>query len=124
MGFEYHVGWAGFSEIRSIRHCRQFELINHASQIEPVGNGDAMVSQNTQDVARQAKRIYKEQLQASLEESHKNEFVAIEPVSGEYFLGRTLSEAIGAARREHPDRLAHAIRVGHKAAIHFGMRIR
>jgi len=79
-----------------------------------------MVSQNTNDVAREAKRIYEEQLRAALEESHMNDFVAIEPRSGEYFLGRTLSEAIGASRLKYPDRLAHALRVGHKAAIHLG----
>jgi hypothetical protein len=53
-----------------------------------------------------------------------NAFVAIEPVSGDYFLGCTLSEAIGASRSKYPDRLAHALRVGHKAAIHFGLQIR
>jgi len=83
-----------------------------------------MVNQNAKDLAREAKRIYEEQLRASLEKSHMNEFVAIEPMSGEYFLGRTLSEAIGASRLKYPDRLAHALRVGHKAAIHFGMQIR
>lgn len=83
-----------------------------------------MVSKNTQSVAEEAKRIYEERMRVVLEESHMNEFVAIEPVSGEYFLGATLSEAIGASRRKYPDRLAHAMRVGHKAAIHFGMQIR
>jgi len=83
-----------------------------------------MVSQNTKDVAREARRIYEEQLRDVLEESHMNEFVAIEPISGEHFLGRTLSEAIGASRLKYPDRLAHALRVGHKATIHFGLHIR
>ena len=55
-------------------------------------------TENAGDVAREARRIYEEQLHASLEESHMNEFVAIEPTSDEYFLGRTLSEAIGASR--------------------------
>ena len=82
------------------------------------------MSQNAESVACEAKRIYEERLRASLEESHMNEFVAIEPLSGEYFLGRTLSEAIGASRMKYPDRLAHALRVGHKAAIHFGLQIR
>jgi hypothetical protein len=45
------------------------------------------VSKNTEIVAREAKRIYGD-LRASLEESHMNEFVAIEPISGEYFLGQ------------------------------------
>jgi hypothetical protein len=59
-----------------------------------------------------------------LEREHLHKFVAIEPESGEYFLGTTLSEAMGAAHQAHPGRLAHAMRVGHKAAIHFGMHIR
>ncbi len=92
--------------------------------IDPVGIGDEIVSQNTENVSREAKRIYEDKLRASLEESHMNEFVAIEPTSGEYFLGRTLSEAISASRQKYPDRLAHALRVGHKAAIHFGLQIR
>ena len=53
-----------------------------------------------------------------------NEFVAIEPVSGEYFLGQTLSQAIGESRIKSPDRLEHEIRIGHKASLHFGMQIR
>ncbi len=53
-----------------------------------------------------------------------DKFVAIEPESGDYFLGKTLSEAIGAARRSYPDRLAHVMRVGHKTALHFGMHAR
>lgn len=86
--------------------------------------GDTIMSQNTEDIAGEAKRIYKDRLQGTLEESHMNEFVAIEPESGEFFLGHTLSEAIGAARLTYPNRFAHALRVGHKAAIHFGMQIR
>jgi hypothetical protein len=76
------------------------------------------------DTASAARRLYEEQLRAKLEQSHLDEFVAIEPVSGEYFLGQTLSEAIGAARTRFPDRLAHALRVGHRAGLHFGLHIR
>lgn len=83
-----------------------------------------MVSRNTEDVAREAKRIYDDRLRSLLEESHMNEFVAIEPVSGDHFLGKTLSEAIAASRSSHPDRLAHALRIGHKAAIYFGLQVR
>ena len=82
------------------------------------------MNQNTENVADHARRIYEERLRSTLEESHMNEFVAIEPISGEYFLGRTLSDAISTSRTKYPDRLAHALRVGHKAAIHFGFQIR
>jgi hypothetical protein len=59
-----------------------------------------------------------------LEPEHADEFVAIEPESGDYFLGKTLSEAMGAARRSYPDGLAHAMRVGHKAGLHLAMHVR
>ncbi len=82
-----------------------------------------MVSNNTQETARLARQIYEQSLRSSLEKSHLNAFVAIEPTSGDYFLGQTLSEAISASRTKYPDRLAHALRVGHKTAIHFGLQM-
>ena len=80
-----------------------------------------MDSQYLDDLVRDAERIYNKRLRGELESGHRDEFVAIEPVSGDYFLGRTLSEALGSARTAHPDRLSHAIRVGHRAALHFGL---
>ncbi len=79
-----------------------------------------MTSPETKTLVREAEQIYQQGLQDQLERSHPDSFVAIEPVSGGYFLGATLSEAIGAARKAHPDRLVHAIRVGHKATVHLG----
>jgi hypothetical protein len=83
-----------------------------------------MNSTETEGFARKAEEIYANRWQASLEQSHMNEFVAIEPESGDYFLGKTLSEAIRAARRAYPDRLSHAMRVGHRTAIHLGVLLR
>lgn len=83
-----------------------------------------MPSNDSESVAVSARRLYEETLRSVLEKDHLHEFVAIEPVSGDYFLARTLSEAIGASRTKYPDRLAHAIRVGHKAALHFGTHVR
>jgi hypothetical protein len=79
---------------------------------------------NIDEFVSRAEQIYAKQLRAILEPEHADEFVAIEPESGDYFLGKTLSEAMGAAHRSHPDRLAHAMRVGHRAALHFGMQSR
>jgi hypothetical protein len=76
------------------------------------------------ELARRAENLYDQKLQAMLEPSHRDEFVAIEPISGDFYLGKTLSEAMGAARDAHPDRLAHAMRVGHQAALHFGVSLR
>lgn len=79
-----------------------------------------MTNSESENVAQQAELIYEQRLKRHLEQSHFDEFIAIEPVSGDYFLGKTLSEAIGTARKAHPDRLSHAMRIGHKTAVHFG----
>ena len=49
-----------------------------------------MASQDSQEIADQAEAIYERHLKALLERSHPGAFVAIEPVSGDHFLGRIL----------------------------------
>jgi hypothetical protein len=61
--------------------------------------------------------------EARLEPEHQGEFVATQPETGDYFLGKTVGEAIGAARRAHPGRLAQAIRIGHPAAVQIGIHL-
>jgi hypothetical protein len=82
-----------------------------------------MASSEAEELARKAEELYYSRLQEVLEREHLDDFVAIEPESGDYFLGKTLSEAGAAARRAHPGRLTHAMRVGHKAALHIGMHL-
>jgi hypothetical protein len=62
-----------------------------------------------------------EKLRCHLEAAHLREFVAIEPDSCEYFLGKTLIEAIQASRAAHADQLSFGLRVGHTSAVHFGV---
>lgn len=83
-----------------------------------------MTDANVDEFVRRAEEIYATRLREVLEPGHADEFVAIEPESGEYFLGRTLSQATGAARKTYPNRLTHVMRVGHRAALHFGMHVR
>ena len=76
-----------------------------------------MVSPETHALIERAERLYDERLKANLEAGHLHSFVAIEPDSGEYFLGPTLSEASQACRAVYPERRACILRVGHRAAI-------
>ena len=82
-----------------------------------------VVSQRSIDVARKAQVVYEEQLRAKLEATNVDDFVAIEPESGDYFLGKTLSEAIQAARAAYPDRLPFALRVGHRSTVEMGVMV-
>ena len=74
----------------------------------------------TTDLYKRADRIYQERLRTELERSHLNSFVAIEPESGDYFLGRTLSEASAAASLRIRIGAAAFSRVGHPVALHIG----
>lgn len=76
-----------------------------------------------QSVSAAARPIF-ESLKNQLEAEHQNRFVAIEPISGEHFVADTMSEAIGRSREKYPARLVHTFRIGHAAAVHFGMQTR
>ena len=82
------------------------------------------MTERVDEFVRKAEDLYASRLRAILELEHMDEFVAIEPESGDYFLGKTLSEAARAARQSYPDRLNHVMRVGRKAALHFGLHTR
>ena len=77
-----------------------------------------MISAETKSVIDRAKHIYADQLRTNLESQHRDRFVAIEPESGEYFLGDTFDEAVKSARTKYPSRLSHTIRIGHRATFH------
>jgi hypothetical protein len=72
------------------------------------------------EFGRRCEAIYEGSIRAQLEKTNMNDFVAVEPDSGEYFLGKTLSEASAAARAVHPDRQTFVFRVGHEATVHIG----
>ena len=80
-----------------------------------------MVSAETKSVIARAMEIYAGQLKADLESRCRDRFVAIEPESGEYFLGDTFDEAVKSARTKYPTRLSHTIKIGSGAAFHIGV---
>jgi hypothetical protein len=79
-----------------------------------------MISAESREIIRRAELVYEQRLKAELERTHLNSYVAIEPDSGDYFLGRTLSEASAAARQTYPDRRTFVLRVGHPVAVYIG----
>jgi len=68
------------------------------------------------------KRLYQTRLKRLLEPEHTGEYVAIEPDSGDYYLGYTMSEAYEKAAAEHPGKKFYLARVGYKAAVSFKHR--
>ena len=59
-------------------------------------------------------------LEKSLETSHWGKFVAIEPDSETFYLGRTLDEAVQIARQAHPEAMTYTCRIGHPVALEIG----
>ena len=73
-----------------------------------------------EDLVERGRNAYRERLASILEPSHLGEFVAVEPDSGQYFLGSTASAALVAARAAMPNNLFYLTRVGRETAHNVG----
>ena len=82
-----------------------------------------MFSEESRAVAEKAVSLYDSRLREELEQKHSGKYVCIEPVSGRYFLGETLDQAVNAAIDTFPERLTHTLRIGHTAALHLGVLV-
>lgn len=72
------------------------------------------------DLVECGQNTYKQRLASILEPSHLGEFVAVEPDSGQYFLGSTASAALVAAHAALPNNLFYLTRVGRETAHSVG----
>ncbi len=59
---------------------------------------------DSHEIVRQTTEFYERELRSSLEAEHRDEFVAIEPVSRTYYLGQRMSDATRQARAAFPNR--------------------
>lgn len=66
------------------------------------------------------KRIYEESLRDKLEPENIGRYIAIEPKTGNYFLGDTSAEALGSAHDAMPESHFYLVRIGHSAAHTIG----
>ncbi len=71
-------------------------------------------------VAELGKKFYEEKLKAILEPQENGKFVAIEPETEQYFLGKTAVEAIKTGNSNFPDKILFLARVGFPAAHKIG----
>jgi hypothetical protein len=79
-----------------------------------------MMEITSMSISESARSVYDLRLKSELEAEQHGRFVAIEPVSGDFFLGDTFIDAAFAAKNAHPDRKSFVIRVGYDAAFHVG----
>jgi hypothetical protein len=73
-------------------------------------------SNTSDDLVERGQNTYQQRLAAVLEPSHDGEFIAVEPDSGQYFLGNTASEALVLAHASMPNNLFYLTRVGRGTA--------
>jgi hypothetical protein len=71
---------------------------------------------NVHAIIKKGELIYSKQLKAKLEKKYFGKIVAIDPDTGDYFLGDTILEAVKKGRKKHPETVFHSIRVGYPAA--------
>lgn len=71
-------------------------------------------------LAVRSKELYEHKLKPVLEPQHKGKFVAIEPDTESYFIGKTGTEALLQARATLPDKLFFLARVGYPTAHTIG----
>ena len=62
-------------------------------------------------VARRGEAIY-QKIKADMETNHKGEFLAVDPESGDHYIGKTSLKAILNGRKEHPNTVFYIIRIG------------
>ncbi|HEX3313292.1 MAG TPA: hypothetical protein VHR72_00310 [Gemmataceae bacterium] len=74
----------------------------------------------TSEIGRRCEAIYEAKLKDRLEKTNFGDFIAIEPESGDYFLGESILEAAEAAEKAHPGRRGFILRVGYRAAVFIG----
>ena len=70
-----------------------------------------VLSTNKEEICLKGEAVY-QTLKDRLETEHRGEIVAIEPESGDYFLGKDVVEATAAGRAIHPDKLFYYVRIG------------
>ena len=72
-------------------------------------------SKSIGELAQEGEEIYKSRLKRKLEEKHRGKIIAIDVDSGEYFMGKTVLEAVEKGRQKYPNKVFHVIRVGYPA---------
>ena len=64
---------------------------------------------------QKAEAIYRKKLKPKLEGKYKGRIVAIDVESGDFFVGKTVLEAIEKGCKKRPGKIFYAVRIGHRA---------
>ena len=73
-----------------------------------------------ENLAEKGRRYYEEHLRTRLEPDENGRYLALEPESGQYFLGKTGGQALAQALAALPEHYFYLTRVGYGYAHRFG----
>lgn len=79
-----------------------------------VGELKKIVPINMREFREKSGQVY-EKLKPELEKKYHGLIVAIEPYSGDYFVGKSVTEAGEKGKAKYPDRIFHFVRPGFRA---------
>ena len=69
---------------------------------------------DTEIFAEKAEQIYNKRYKKEFEKLYKGKIVAIEPESGDYFIGDSKMEVAMKGKVKYPDRFFYFLRIGYK----------
>ena len=72
------------------------------------------------ELSARGEKIYREQIKSRLSPSEKGKFVIIDIASGDYEIAEEILTASERLRKRRPDAVSYGVKVGYKAALHFG----
>ena len=73
----------------------------------------------TKNLALEGEKIYEFKLKKKLEPQYKGQYVAIEIVSEDYYIGRDMLDAIEKAKKKYPKRKFYILRIGRMPSVKF-----
>ena len=75
-------------------------------------------------ISERGGEIYDRKYKSELEPSHSGEYFAVDVHDETGTLGKTASEALSEAKKQHPHGFFHLIRIGHRSAFEVGSAYR
>ena len=76
---------------------------------------DAVPAVNKERLVAQGEALYQQRLKSQLDPTYHGQIVAIEVESGDYFVGKSVTEAARKAREKYPEKVFYFVKIGFPA---------
>lgn len=77
-------------------------------------------SMTPQEIAQQGEAIYQRELQTSVEQEHLGQFLALDILSGEFYIAESDLEATTQLLKKSPNAIVYGLKIGSPAAYRIG----